>query len=402
MNLSGKHVLVGITASIAAYKSATLVRLLIKSGAHVKVVMTPDSLHFIGALTLATLSKNPVHSQYFNSETGEWTNHVELGKWADLFIIAPATSNTIAKMANGQCDNLLLATYLSSDCPVFVAPAMDLDMFQHPAFKVNLEKLTSFGNYVINSTNGELASGLSGEGRMEEPEEIIKQLIDFKLEGPLSGKNILITAGPTYEAIDPVRFIGNHSSGKMGFAIAQYAALLGANVTLISGPVSLQNPKGVNIIHVRSADEMYNAVFLHQASYDIAILAAAVADYKPAEIATQKIKKSSDEHQLYLVKNKDILKSLGDVKKKDQLLVGFALETQNEEENAKVKLVKKNLDLIILNSLNDKGAGFGGDTNQVKLITSDNNVESLPLQSKSDVARAIIEKIQQLINYKSI
>tara|TARA_R110002049_G_scaffold166649_4_gene332755 strand:- start:3573 stop:4769 length:1197 start_codon:yes stop_codon:yes gene_type:complete len=397
MNLSGKHVLVGITASIAAYKSATLVRLLVKSGAHVKVVMTPDSLHFIGALTLATLSKNPVYSQYFNPASGEWSNHVELGKWADLFIIAPATSNTIAKMANGQCDNLLLATYLSSDCPVFIAPAMDLDMFQHPAFKHNLEKLKSFGNLLINSTSGELASGLNGEGRMEEPEEIVRQLEAYQLDGPLSGKKVLITAGPTHEAIDPVRFIGNHSSGKMGFAIAAYASSLGADVVLVSGPVNLTPPKGVEFIAVKSADEMYEAVFLHQSTYDIGILAAAVADYKPLTIAEQKIKKTSNDHQLELVKNRDILKSLGEVKNEKQVLVGFALETENEIENALIKLTKKNLNMIILNSLNDKGAGFSGDTNKVKLITADNKIEELPLQSKTAVAKEIISKTLQLI-----
>lgn len=398
MNLSGKHVLVGITASIAAYKSATLVRLLVKSGAHVKVVMTPDSLHFIGALTLATLSKNPVYSQYFDSTTGEWSNHVELGKWADVFVIAPATSNTIAKMAHGQCDNLLLATYLSSDCPVFIAPAMDLDMFQHPAFRNNLKLLKSFGNHIINSTSGELASGLSGEGRMEEPEEIFKQLEAFKLDGPLTGKKILITAGPTYEAIDPVRFIGNHSSGKMGYALAKEAKDLGAEVVLVSGPVSIASPEGIHVIHVKSADEMYDTVFKHQASYDIAILSAAVADYKPAIVAEQKIKKSDNEHHLDLIKNKDILKSLGQVKKEGQFLVGFALETQNELKNALVKLTEKNLDLIVLNSLNDSGAGFGGDTNLVKLITPNNIIDELPLQSKTEVAKQIIAKINQLIH----
>lgn len=390
MNLSGKHVLVGITASIAAYKSATLVRLLVKSGAHVKVVMTPDSLHFIGALTLATLSKNPVYSQYFNPDTGEWSNHVELGKWADLFIIAPATSNTIAKMANGQCDNLLLATYLSSDCPVFIAPAMDLDMYQHPAFKHNLKQLTAFGNHIINSATGDLASGLSGEGRMEEPEEIINILERFQLAKPFLGKSILITAGPTYEAIDPVRFIGNHSSGKMGFAIAECAAEMGANVTLVSGPVNMNTPKGVNRIDVTSANEMHMAVFKHLKSYDIAICAAAVADYRPESIANQKIKKSATTHQLSLIKNKDILHDLGKVKLAHQFLVGFALETENEIANAEAKLVKKNLDLIVLNSLNDKGAGFGADTNKVRLIAGDNKIEELPLSSKKDIAEQLL------------
>lgn len=396
MNLSGKHVLVGITASIAAYKTATLVRLLIKSGAHVKVVMSPDSLHFIGALTLATLSKNPVYSEYFDPKTGEWSNHVELGKWADLFIIAPATSNTIAKMANGQCDNLLIATYLSSDCPVYIAPAMDLDMYQHPAFKNNLNKLVSFGNYIINSTSGELASGLSGEGRMEEPENILAFLQSFSADQPLKNKKVIITAGPTYEAIDPVRFIGNHSSGKMGYELAIAAESLGAEVVLISGPTHLEIPQRVEVIKVKSAEEMYRSVQMHQNSYDIAICAAAVADYRPIEVANQKIKKSSSTHQLNLIKNIDILKSLGDVKKTGQFLVGFALETQNELENALIKLQKKNLDLIVLNSLNDKGAGFGGNTNKVKLISSDNNIDELPLQTKNEVAQDILNKIIQL------
>ncbi len=397
MKLSGKHVLVGITASIAAYKSATLVRLLVKSGAHVKVVMTPDSLHFIGALTIATLSKNPVYSQYFDPETGEWSNHVELGKWADLFVIAPATSNTIAKMANGQCDNLLLATYLSSDCPVFIAPAMDLDMYQHPAFKNNLEQLSAYGNHIINAASGELASGLSGEGRMEEPEGILNFLERFQLEKPLLGKTVLITAGPTYEAIDPVRFIGNHSSGKMGFAIAESAAAMGAKVVLVSGPVSLDTPNGVERIDVKSAEEMHAAVFKHQQHYDIAICAAAVADYRPESIADQKIKKSATTHQLTLTKNKDILKELGNVKLPHQFLVGFALETENEIKNAQAKRIKKNLDLIVLNSLNDKGAGFGVDTNKVRFIVNDNNIEELPLSSKKDIADRLLIHISNSI-----
>jgi len=397
MDLSGKNVLVGITASIAAYKSASLVRLLVQSGAHVKVVMTPDSLHFIGPLTLSTLSKNPVYSQYFDENTGEWSNHVALGKWADLFVIAPATANTIAKMANGLCDNLLLATYLSSDCPVFIAPAMDLDMYQHPTLKNNLNLLKKFGNHIIDSTSGELASGLKGEGRMEEPEQIIEILKDFKLNGPLSGKKVIITAGPTHEALDPVRFIGNHSTGKMGFALAEEAFKNGAEVILVSGPVHIEAPKGVNTIKVTSAREMYAVVHEHIDNMDIAIMAAAVADYRPSHIAEEKIKKKGDDMQLDMVPNPDILKSVGLNKKANQLVVGFALETENELENAKAKLVKKNLDLIVLNSLKDEGAGFGGETNQVKLIEPNNKVTFIELKSKQEIAKDIISKIIEII-----
>jgi len=398
MNLSGKNVLVGITASIAAYKSASLVRLLVQSGAHVKVVMTPDSLHFIGALTLSTLSKHPVYSEYFNEKTGEWSNHVALGKWADLFVIAPATANTIAKMANGLCDSLLLATYLSSDCPVFIAPAMDLDMYQHPSLKKNLSLLKKFGNHIINSTSGELASGLNGEGRMEEPEEIVKQLQNFKISGPLSGKKLIVSAGPTYEAIDPVRFIGNHSSGKMGYAIAEEALKNGAEVILVSGPVHIKPPIGVQLIKVTSAVEMYDAVHSYIGDMDIAVMSAAVADYRPSAPADEKIKKKGDSIQFEMVPNPDILKSIGLNKKPNQFIVGFALETENELENAKSKLIKKNLDLIVLNSLKDKGAGFGGDTNQVKLIEPNNKVTSIQLKSKQEIAADIISKIIELID----
>jgi phosphopantothenoylcysteine decarboxylase/phosphopantothenate--cysteine ligase len=398
MNLGGKNVLVGITASIAAYKTASLVRLLVQSGAHVKVVMTPDSLHFIGALTLSTLSKNPVYSQYYDEKTGEWSNHVELGKWADLFIIAPATANTIAKMANGLCDNLLLATYLSSDCPVFIAPAMDLDMYQHPSFTENVNRLKKFGNHIIDSTSGELASGLTGAGRMEEPEEIVTQLLQFKFSGQLSGKKIIISAGPTYEAIDPVRFIGNHSSGKMGYALAEEAHKKGAEVILVSGPTAIEAPKGVQLIKVTSAIEMYDAVHAHIEKMDIAIMAAAVADYRPSAPADEKIKKKGDSIQFEMIPNPDILKSIGQNKKAHQTIVGFALETENELENAQAKLVKKNLDLIVLNSLKDKGAGFGGDTNQVKLIEPNNKVTSIQLKSKQEIASDIISKIIEIID----
>ena len=396
MLLSGKNVLIGITASIAAYKSATLVRLLKKSGAHVKVIMTPDSLHFIGALTLSTLSKNPVYSEYFDEKTGEWTNHVELGKWADIMIIAPATANTIAKMANGICDNLLLATYLSSDCPVFIAAAMDLDMYQHPSLKNNLAQLQKFGNYVIPSPSGELASGLSGEGRMEEPEKIIYFLEKHPFKGLWTNKKVLITAGPTYEAIDPVRFIGNHSSGKMGFALANEALKNGADVILIHGPVHIEVPKGVNAIAVRSAQEMYVAVHQNIAQTDVVIMAAAVADYQAADVAMEKIKKKDADMAIPLKPTKDILKSIGEIKKEHQLLIGFALETENEIENAKSKLKRKNLDLIVLNSLKDKGAGFGHDTNKVILIDKNNKIKEHQLKSKEEVAKDILKAILEL------
>ncbi len=396
MLLSGKNVLIGITASIAAYKSATLVRLLKKSGAHVKVIMTPDSLHFIGALTLSTLSKNPVYSEYFDEKTGEWTNHVELGKWADVMLIAPATANTLAKMANGICDNLLLATYLSSNCPVFIAPAMDLDMFQHPSLKNNLGQLQNFGNLIINSPSGELASGLSGEGRMEEPEKIIEFLEKHQLKGLWSNKKFLITAGPTYEAIDPVRFIGNHSSGKMGFALANEATKNGAEVILIHGPVHIDTPKGVHAISVKSAQEMYEAVHQNVSDVDVVIMAAAVADYQAADVAVEKLKKKDAAMSIPLKPTKDILKSVGEIKKEHQLLVGFALETENELENAKSKLKRKNLDLIVLNSLKDKGAGFGHDTNKVILIDKNNKITEHQLKSKEEVAKDILEAISTI------
>jgi len=394
--LSGKNIILGVTAGIAAYKSAFLVRLLVKSGAQVKVVMTPSAKEFVTPLTLSTLSKNEVLSSFTNEEddTAQWNNHVELALWADLFLIAPATANTLSKMANGTCDNLLLAVYLSAKCPVYFAPAMDLDMYQHPTTRNTFEKLESFGNLQIAAAHGELASGLVGQGRMAEPEDIVRFLeaeIESKL--PLRGKKILITAGPTYEAIDPVRFIGNHSSGKMGFAIAQEAAQLGAIVTLVTGPVSLRtdHPQ-VNVISVTSAAEMYDAAHEHYDDMDVAILSAAVADYKPAQVASEKIKKKDSTLTLQLEKTKDILKSLGG-KKQHQFLVGFALETQNELENAKRKLEQKNLDLIVLNSLRDKGAGFAGDTNKVTLIGKDNKTIPFPVKSKSEVAQDILQYI---------
>ena len=394
--LSGKNILLGITAGIAAYKTASLVRLFIKAGANVKVVMTPASKEFITPLTLSTLSKNPVYSTFTNEDDDNamWNNHVDLGLWADLFIIAPATANTMSKMANGVCDNLLLATYLSAKCPVYFAPAMDLDMYKHDSTKQSFEKLKSFGNVMIPATSGELASGLVGEGRMAEPEDIVTFIENDVLgQLPLRGKKVLITAGPTYEAIDPVRFIGNHSSGKMGFEIAKAAANLGAEVILISGPSS-QTVKHsmINVVRVKSAQEMYDETHKYFASVAIAILSAAVADYRPKNVATQKIKKKETTFTIELEKTKDILKSLGAIKKQ-QFLVGFALETNNELEHAKGKLASKNLDLIVLNSLNDKGAGFGGSTNKVTFITASHEIFAHELKSKTEVAQDLMQQI---------
>ena len=399
--LRGKNILLGITAGIAAYKSASLVRLFIKSGASVKVIMTPAAKEFITPLTLSTLSKNPVISSFIddNENNAVWNNHVELCLWADLFLVAPATANTLSKMANGRSDNFLVATYLSAKCPVYLAPAMDLDMYKHPSTKSSLETLQSFGNIIIPATSGELASGLVGPGRMAEPEEIIN-LIESNIltQLPLYGKKFLVTAGPTYEAIDPVRFIGNHSSGLMGFEIAQKAALLGAEVVYITGPTHYKlNNSRINTIPVVSASEMFNHVHLHFKSVDVAVLSAAVADYKPKKIATSKIKKSSKNLTLELEKTLDILASLGAIKS-NQILVGFALETNNEIENAIIKLKSKNLDLIVLNSLNDPGAGFGGETNKVTLIDKNLVQTVYPLKSKANVAADIMTEIQNQIN----
>lgn len=394
--LSGKKILVGVTAGIAAYKSPFLVRGFIKKGANVKVVMTPSAKDFVTPLTLSTLSKNEVYSSFTNdeNENAQWNNHVELGLWADLFIIAPATANTLSKMANGTCDNLLLAVYLSAKCPVYFAPAMDLDMYKHPTTIKSFNKLDSFGNIQIPATLGELASGLKGQGRMAEPEDIIEFIEkDILKTLPLRGKKFLITAGPTYEAIDPVRFIGNHSSGKMGFALAEASANLGAEVTLITGPVSLHLTNNfIKIVNVTSAQEMYNETHNYFKDCDVAILSAAVSDFRPVEVASQKINKKEDTISLKLIKTKDILESLGKIKE-DKLLVGFALETQNELENAKTKLKKKNLDLIVLNSLGDKGAGFKTDTNKVTLITRHNKVHSFQVKPKKEVADDILQHI---------
>ncbi len=399
--LSGKNVLLGISAGIAAYKTAFLVRALIKAGANVKVIMTPASKDFVTPLTLSTLSKNPVHSTFYNEEdeNAVWNNHVELGLWANYFIIAPATANTLSKMANGTCDNLLLATYLSAKCPVYFAPAMDLDMYKHPSTIKSFETLKKYGNIIIPATSGELASGLVGLGRLAEPEDIVNFIeSDILNQLPLNGKKVLLTAGPTYEAIDPVRFIGNHSSGKMGFEIAKAAANLGAEVILVSGPTQQKATHSlITMIPVTSALEMYNAVHKYFNSVNIAILSAAVADYRPKEIANQKIKKKDSTLTLELEKTKDILASLGEIKSK-QLLVGFALETNNELENAKGKLKKKNLDLIVLNSLKDKGAGFKGDTNKVTIIDSNEKVISYKLKSKAEVAQDLLNVIINKLN----
>ena len=390
--LAGKNILLGITGGIAAYKTAFLVRLLIKAGAQVKVILTQSAGDFVSPLTLATLSKNPVLTSFVKSEghLTDWNNHVDLGLWADVMVIAPATANTMSKMANGNSDNLLLATYLSAKCPVFFAPAMDLDMYQHPTTKASLEKLKSFGNILIPAASGELASGLQGEGRMAEPETIVSTIVEFLAQGlPLSGQKVLITAGPTYEAIDPVRYIGNHSTGLMGYELADTAADMGAEVILISGPSNLvPRNKTINLIKVVSAEEMYQETLKHYKAVDIAICAAAVADYRPKTLAKQKIKKNETELSLELVKNKDILLALGKAKV-NQFLVGFALETENEVENAKRKLRLKNLDAIVLNSLNDVGAGFGTPTNKIQFIDKNLSIKTFDLKTKAEVAMDI-------------
>ena len=399
--LRGKNILLGITAGIAAYKTASLVRLFVKSGANVKVIMTPAAKEFITPLTLSTLSKNPVISSFTepDDDASVWNNHVELGLWADLFLVAPATANTLSKMASGRSDNLLIATYLSAKCPVYFAPAMDLDMYKHPSTKSSLEALQSFGNIMIPVTSGELASGLSGAGRMAEPESIVSQIELHTLkELPFHGKTFLVTAGPTYEAIDPVRFVGNHSSGLMGFEIAKKAALLGAEIIYITGPSHYNtNDSRIKTIPVVSAHEMYTQVHSYFGSVDVAVLSAAVADYKPKNIATFKIKKSEATLSLELEKTKDILASLGAIKS-NQLLVGFALETHDEVDNAIKKLKSKNLDLIVLNSLKYEGAGFRGDTNKVTLIDKNLVQTVYPLKSKVSVATDIMTEIQKIIN----
>lgn len=398
-NLKGKHIILGITGSIAAYKAATIIRLLVKRGAEVQVVITPAGKEFITPLTLSTLSSNPVISEFFSNRDGSWNSHVDLGLWADAMLIAPATAATIGKMANGIADNMLITTYLSCKAPVFVAPAMDLDMFAHPSTQQNLDRLRSFGNYIIEPGEGELASHLVGKGRMEEPEQIVEELNAF-FDGQqlLKKKKILITAGPTYEKIDPVRFIGNYSSGKMGFALAESCAAQGAEVILIAGPVALQtyHPQ-IRRIDVESADEMYKAAMTAFPSVDAAILCAAVADYKPQIQHSEKIKREqSGEMTLQLIPNPDIAASLGGIKKAGQLLVGFALETNNEVQHAQGKLKRKNLDFIVLNSMRDAGAGFRCDTNKITIIDAEGGKEDFPLKSKQQVADDIIRKLATL------
>ncbi len=389
----GKKIILGITGSIAAYKSATLVRLLVKAGAEVKVVMTTGAKQFITPLTLATLSKNPVLSEL--SDGDAWANHVELGRWADLMLIAPLSCNTLSSMATGRCDNLLMAVYLSATCPVMVAPAMDEDMWEHPSTKENLRKISSFGNRIIPVNEGELASGLFGPGRMAEPEEIISTVQEFfLLQNQLSSKKVLITAGPTYEPIDPVRFIGNHSSGKMGIALAEACRDRGAEVTLVLGPTMLNDPSGIRTIRVQTASDMFDAATALFSNADITLLSAAVADYTPASVSSEKIKKKGDNGlTLQLGQTRDIFRAMGEMKQNWQVLVGFALETNNEVENAGDKLKKKNGDYIVLNSLNDKGAGFGHDTNKITILDKKGNRYEFDTKSKKEVAADIINTI---------
>ncbi|GAA4785096.1 bifunctional phosphopantothenoylcysteine decarboxylase/phosphopantothenate--cysteine ligase CoaBC [Olivibacter ginsenosidimutans] len=403
--LKGKKIILGICGSIAAYKAAALTRLLVKAGAEVQVIMTPDATAFITPLTLATLSNRPVLTRYFDETTGEWTNHVHLGLWADALVIAPASANTLAKLANGLCDNLLCAVYLSAKCPTFLAPAMDLDMWAHPATRQNIQQLQLFGNTLIPPEKGELASGLIGEGRLAEPEQILaflKKSLPVNSDKtatattsslPFAGKKVLVSAGPTYEAIDPVRFIGNHSSGKMGYALAEVLQQLGAKVVLVSGPTHLPVPQGVYTIGVTSANEMLEACKQEFETADITIMSAAVADYTPQQVASQKIKKDEESLVLALTKTTDILATLGKLKKPPQLLIGFALETNNEQVNAQHKLEKKNLDFIVLNSMQDKGAGFAGDTNKITIIDRNGEQQSFPLKTKKEVAQDICDYI---------
>lgn len=396
MSVSGKKILIAVSGGIAAYKVHFLIRDFVKKGAEVQVIMTPDAEHFVTKLSLATLSKKPVYSDFYG-DNGTWNSHVEMALWADVMIVAPCTANTLSKMIHGMCDNLLIATYMSAKCPVFIAPAMDLDMYIHPSTKRNLELAESFGHKIIPAENGELASGLIGQGRMSEPTTIFSAVENYfsnhSVEKSLAGKTVLITAGPTYEAIDPVRFIGNHSSGKMGFSLAEEASKRGAKVILISGPsTQTLHDKSIELHKVTSAKEMLAKVFEFYDRIDIGIASAAVADYAPKDIAKEKIKKNDDNLTIELVKNPDILKTMGE-KKTHQFLVGFALETQNEEENAKGKLEKKNLDMIVLNSLRDEGAGFKNDTNKIRIFTKTEKKE-FDLKSKGEVAKDILNFVE--------
>jgi phosphopantothenoylcysteine decarboxylase/phosphopantothenate--cysteine ligase len=400
--LKGRKILLGVTGGIAAYKAANIIRLLVKEGAEVKVVMTPVAREFITPLTLATLSRNPVVADFFDPEDGRWNSHIDLGIWADLYLIAPATANTIAKMATGVADNLLLTTYLSARCPVFLAPAMDLDMLAHPVTTRNIETLKSFGNHIIEPATGELASGLEGKGRMAEPEVIVKEIREFfskkKItELPLRGRRVFINAGPTVEPIDPVRYISNHSTGRMGIALADMSAAMGAEVTLALGPVSLRpSAKNITIVSVTTAEEMKNESVRAFMQCDIAILAAAVADFTPETVSGTKIKRGTGEMSIRLRPTEDIAALLGSVKKEGQFLAGFALETDDEISHATAKLRRKNLDMIVLNSLRDEGAGFGYDTNRITIIDSNNNIDKFELKSKDEVASDILLKIVSL------
>ena len=393
--LKGKHIILGVTGSIAAYKAATLTRLLVKEGASVKVVMTPLAKEFITPLTMATLSKSPIMVDFYNPENGDWNSHVDLGLWADLYLIAPASANTIGKMAGGIADNLLLTTYLSAKCPVMVAPAMDLDMYKHPATQRNLKVLQSFGNIIIEPESGELASGLIGKGRMEEPEKIVSFITDyFARQADFKGKKVVVTAGPTYEKIDPVRFIGNYSSGKMGLAIAEELAGRGAEVVLVCGPVNLKTcHPAIRRVDVESAAQMYEVTSKEFVNSDVAVLSAAVADFTPKEKADHKIKRGKDDLLLELLPTKDIAAELGRIKTASQLLIGFALETNDEEVNALSKMQRKNLDMIVLNSLNDKGAGFSVDTNKVTILDKAGDKTVYELKTKVEVAKDIVDQI---------
>jgi phosphopantothenoylcysteine decarboxylase/phosphopantothenate--cysteine ligase len=397
--LKGKRILIGITGSIAAYKIPFLIRLLIKEGAEVRVLVTASAKEFVTPLTLSTLTGFPVYSEFFEKNDGSWHSHVELGNWADIYLVAPASANTLGKMANGIVDNLLTATYLAAKCPVFFAPAMDVDMFNHPTTQANIRKLTGFGNILIEPDEGELASGLYGAGRMQEPEQILKIIISFfKKKKDFEGKKILITAGPTYEPIDPVRYIGNHSSGRMGYALAEEFAGRGGRVQLVSGPVTIAAVNtNIRISQVTTAEEMYRACLKYFPDAEITIMAAAVADFTPSTVHNLKLKKNAGEMTILTKRTKDILLELGKKKKQDQLLVGFALETDDEIKNAKLKLKNKNLDLIVLNSLKEKGAGFGYTTNKIMMIDKKGNIERGDLKPKSDVARDIADKVNDLL-----
>jgi len=400
--LKGKNILVGITGGIAAYKTATIIRLLVKDGAEVKVVMSAHAKEFITPLTLSTLSKNPVLTEFYNPDNGDWNSHVDLGLWADLFLIAPATANSIAKMAGGIADNLLLTAYLSAKCPIMVAPSMDADMLNHPATRINIETIKAFGNIIMEPASGELASGLTGKGRMAEPEVIVKEIVKLlskkKINKPLMGKRLLINAGPTREPLDPVRFISNYSSGRMGIALADAAAAYGADVELIMGPVSIvPENSSVRVTRVTTAESMASECIARFPKCDIAILSAAVADYTAVKVEKEKMKKGADSITLTLKPTVDIAASLGKIKKASQLLAGFALETNNEIKNATAKLKRKNLDLIVLNSLKEPGAGFEHSTNRITIIDKYNNIDKFELKSKEEAARDILDKIVSMI-----